>query len=189
MNHLEKKARTMVDRYFGHGIGDHKKILEKVDDDLYNVDSDTDKLAYLTVVLEANDKTYQEHLKDCTNLESCPTNAKHEDINYFLQQELRRIGVTISDDSFTREEKETLTDYLDKIVSDLEALKTGQQIIYDDLKEEVEELKKWFLVGKKNWRQMAVGKIGEMVAGGIISAGVSEPILETLKAEVPNLIG
>lgn len=190
MNFIEKKARAMVDLRISRGrIGDAKKLLQVVRDDLYDVDDESDKLTYLTIVLEANEQAYHEHLKVCKNIESCGTNQDHEMVTYFLQQELKRIGVEINDNTFTREEKANLTDYLDKILSDLKDLKDGQQIIYDDLKEEIEELKRWFLLGKKNWRQMAVGKFGEMVAGGIVSAGIAEPILDTLKTEVPKLIG
>ena len=38
---------------------------------------------------------------------------------------------------------------LDKILSDLQTLKNGQQIIYEDLKEEIESLKELYILGKK----------------------------------------
>lgn len=190
MNIIEKKAQDMAEIRIGKNrIGNPRKLIDEIHNDLYDVDNETDKLKYLTIVLEANDFAYQEHLKDCTNKESCGINREHEEVNYFLQQELNRIGVKINDDSFSREEKEIFTEYLNKILSELKELKDGQQIIYDDLNEEIEELKKWFLLGKKNWRQLVVGKFGEMVASGIVSAGISETILNEIKKDLPMLIG
>lgn len=189
MNFIEKRAKKNADLYINRGsLRDPRKILQVVHDDLYDVDNESDKLTYLTIFLETNDHAYNEHLKVCTNMESCNTNESHEMINYFLQQELKRIGVVINEDSFSREEKGKLNDYLDKILKDLKDVKDGQQVIYDDLKDEIEELKKWFLIGKKNWRQMAVGKFGEMVAGGIVSETIAKPILDILKGNMANLI-
>ena len=189
MNFIQKKASNLVElRLSGNRLGDHKKLLKIVEDDLYSVDSDTDKLSYLTIVLEGNDAAYQEHLKVCTNPKACQTNEHHEEIDYVLKQEIRRLGVVINDDSFSRDEKERMTEYLDKILKDLKDLKDGQQIIYDDLKAEIEELKQWFILGKKNWRQMFVGKFGEMVAGGVISEVTAKPLVESIKGTIHEFL-
>lgn len=190
MNIIEKKAHKLVEYYLSDGgIGESKNLLSTVRDDLNGVDSEEDKVSYLTIVLEANDLEYNEHLKVCKNLKSCSTNEAHEEVNYFLQQELIRIGVRVDSNAFTREEKEILTDYLDKFASDLKDLKDGQQIIYDDLFAEVEELKKWFIIGKVNWKQLVIGKTGEMVAGGVITEATAKPLFNMIKTEITKLIG
>ena len=152
------------------------------------MDSDEDKVAYITIILEANDAMYNEHLKVCKNPKRCSENEAHEEVNYFLHQELIRIGVHANPDAFTREEKGALTEYLDKIVSDLKDLKDGQQVIYDDLYAEIEELKRWFIVGKKNWRQMAAGKVGEMVVGGVLTEATAKPLFDVIKSGVQHLL-
>lgn len=188
MNFIEKKAQTMVKLYFNQKLGNHKKVLEIVDKDLSNVDNSSDRLLYLTIVMEANDLAYHEHLKECINPTECTTNLKHEQINYYLQQELKRIGIEISNDSFTREEKQILVACLDKELEDLKKIKVEHELIYNELKEEIDDLKKWFLIGKKNWIQLAVGKFSEMVASGIVSASISEPIINALKTLLPKLL-
>ena len=190
MNFIEKKAHKTVSYYLSdRNIGNPKELLDTVNRDLYDVDSVEDKTAYLSIILEANDEMYNEHLKVCKNPKNCSENEAHEEVNYFLHQELKRIGVTVNSDAFTREEKETLNEYLERFAKDLKVLKDGQQIIYDDLYDEIQELKKWFIVGKKNWRQMATGKVGEMVVGGVITEATAKPFLEMLKTEIPKLIG
>ncbi|MNJ86439.1 hypothetical protein D3C87_39350 [compost metagenome] len=189
MNFIEKKAQKLVDYYLSNNnIGNPKNLLQNVNKDLIDVDSEEDKTAYLTIILEANDLQYNEHLKVCKNIDSCSENDAHEEVNYFLHQELIRIGVRVNEDVFTREEKETLTDSLNKFASDLKDLKDGQQVIYDDLLAEIQELKKWFILGKKNWRQLAVGKAGEMVVGGVISEATAKPLFEMIKSGVTKLI-
>lgn len=189
MNIIEKKARKLVDLRLSDGrISDEKLFLKAVQDDLFNVDSESDKASYLTIILEANDRALYEHSKRC-NIKSCRTEEKHETINYFLQQELKRLGIQITEDAFNRDEKESIVDYLDKVLSELKDLKDGHEIIYNDLKEEMDELKKLFILGKKNWRQIALGKFGEMIVGGVISEATAKPILETLKGTTSNLIG
>lgn len=189
MNIIEKKARKIAQNELGGGLDHPKEIIRRIRGELYEIDDDQDILLYLTILLEANDQAYKNHLKDeCTNPENCSENDTYEEIHYFLQKELTRLGIHTKEDSFTGDEKERMTDYLNKILADLKDLKDGQEIVYDDLKDEIEELKRWFLLGKKNWRQMAVGKFGEMVAGGVISSTISEPILETFKTELPRLI-
>ena len=190
MNYIEKKAVQLVERRLKNKvISDPNQILKTVQEDLESIESETDKLSYLTIVLEANDISYSKHLKECRQGESCPTNEKYEKVNYFLQQELRILGIQTNSDTFLHQEKESLTNYLDTILADLNNLKDGQKVIYDDLMAEMQELKKWFIIGKKNWRQMAVGKFSEMVAGGIISEATAKPILDTLKRSVSTLIG
>lgn len=189
MNYIEKKANKIVEQRLSRGrLGDVNKLLQIVGDDLYEIDSDEDKVVYLTVILEANDLAYNEHLKVCQNPNTCTKNEDHERINYILQQELRKVGVETSEDVFSREEKATIVDELNRFASDLKDLKDGQQIIYDDLLAEIQELKKWFVVGKKNWRQMAVGKVGEMVVGGIISEATAKPLLEAVKSGTQYLL-
>lgn len=182
MNYIDTKAHDFVTYHIEGGISNDDDVIRIVKNDLYDIDNDADKLSFLSIILEANKKEYDDHLRGCKNLKGCPTNKQHEKVNYYLQQELGRIGFNPSNDSFTKEEKETFSEYLDKVLADLKDLKDGQQIIYDDLKAEIEELKRWFLLGKKNWRQLAGGKFTEMVVGGVISEATAKPILSGLKS-------
>jgi ABC-type molybdate transport system substrate-binding protein len=89
MNFIEKKAHKTVSYYLSdRNIGNPKKLLETINNDLYDVDSEEDKTSYITVILEANDIQYANHLKECLNPKTCSTNEAHEEVNYFLHQEL-----------------------------------------------------------------------------------------------------
>ena len=50
------------------------------------------------------------------------------------------------------------------------------------LRIEIEELKNLYVLGKKNWKQLLLGKTGEMVSSGIVSEEVSKPLFELAKS-------
>ena len=69
---------------------------------------------------------------------------------------------------------------MELIVEDLKLLKLGQEVIYDDLLSELNELKEYDFLEKSSWKQLMLGKLTEMIAGGVIS--------ETVSKEIVNLV-
>ena len=188
MSYIKKRADKFVQLYIDRQISEHKKVVDAAQTEIYDIDDDLDKATFLRVVLEANAGAYQEHLKVCTNKIDCPTNYNHESVTYFLTQELNRLGIRTDNDQFTTEEKIDAENKLDQILKDLQTLKDGHQIIYDDLKAEIDALKELFILGKKTWFQLLLGKTSEMVISGIISETVSKQIVSSLEKEVTKLI-
>lgn len=82
-----------------------------------------------------------------------------------------------------------MTNYLDKVLQEIKDLKEDHKVKFDTLNAEIEELKNLFILGKKNWRQMAAGKFGEMVFGGVISEATAKPILHGLNIAYQAVIG
>ena len=71
---------------------------------------------------------------------------------------------------------------MDLLLKEIEKLHLGQQITYDDLLKEVSELKKYFYLGKKPFKDMLIGKLSEMIAGGVISETISNQIVEEVSS-------
>jgi predicted DNA-binding protein (MmcQ/YjbR family) len=94
----------------------------------------------------------------------------------------------LNPEDFSREEKTSLNQTLQKIVKDLNTIKLGQQITYDDVKDEFEELKDLYYLNKKNWVQLFTGKLSEMVAGGVIIETISKDLAEIIKTSYKDLI-
>ncbi|WP_276366172.1 hypothetical protein [Chryseolinea sp. H1M3-3] len=86
-------------------------------------------------------------------------------------------------DKFNPDESRTLKAKIDELGDRLSRMEVGQQITYDDLIHELEELKKLVdVLGKKNWLQILKGKLVD--AGfGVIADQVSELIIEIFKEE------
>ena len=188
MNYIKKRANNFIECYIAGQISDHQDVIDAAKSEIYNINNDLDKITFLRVVLEANAKEYQNHLLDCTNKTNCQTNFDYESIAYYLTQELNDLGIRTNNDQFTIEEKVDAETKLDQILNDLQTLKNGHQIIYDDLKAEIDSLKELFILGKRTWFQLLLGKTREMVISGIISETVSKQIVAQLEKEVLKLI-
>ena len=99
------------------------------------------------------------------------------------------LDVVVNEDTFTVEKKNKSDEKLDQILNQMEELKLGHQIIYDDLINEINELRELYFLGKKKWYQMLAGKIVDMTVSGIVSETISKQILDSIKPNFTKLIG
>ncbi len=188
MDIIKKISEKFIQRYLNGRISKYAEIIEAARTQLYDIDNQLDKIKFLNIILEGNNKTYDRHKPNCQSPENCDVNFAHESISYFLVQELNRLGVQLNEDTFTVDEKDIADSKLDKILKDLEDLKMGHQIIYDDLLKEMNELRELYFLGKKKWHQLFTVKCIEMVTGGIISETVSKQIIESLGPTLTKFI-
>ncbi len=89
---------------------------------------------------------------------------------------------------FTERDKKDINTKIDKVLAELEKIQTGNEIIWTDMKEELEELKEMYYLNKKNWRQLLTGKLSEMVISGIVSETISRRIAESINPFIGKLI-
>ena len=72
------------------------------------------------------------------------------------------------DDRIDANEQEVIKKKLDELLERLKKLELGQQITYDDLLDEINTLKSLVgVLGKKDWRQMLMGKLVDAGLGSI----------------------
>jgi hypothetical protein len=189
MDFIQKKARDFVDIYFMGSVSPHKEVIDAIRSELNDLRGDGDKIKYLNSILARNNKDYAAHKLKCTNPENCPDNYSYENIAYFITNELSDFGVRIDNDTFSREEKDNADLNLDKILNDLRDLKLGQQVIYEDLTKELNDLRELYYLGKKRWFQLFLGKSIDMAASGVVSETISKQIIEEVRKVIPKLIG
>ena len=182
-------AKNFSRRYFEGGISKYKDLIDSAKDIVNDIDNALDKIRFLNFILERNNSDYSAHKLVCQDPEHCSQNVAHENITYYLTQELNRLGVQFNEDTFSEEEKCKADSTLEQILKDVQEIKLGQEIIYEDLTKEINELKDLYFLGKKKWYQLLIGKSVEMAAGGIVSETISKQILEGLKNAWPILIG
>jgi hypothetical protein len=183
MDIIIKQATRFTDNYFRGGAR-YQEILEKAKEIVNDIDNPLDKIRFLNIILERNNIDYEKHKPKCGDPLRCNESFAYEKVSYDLKQELSRLGVQINSDAFTSEEKKQHDSKLDDILYNLEILKTGQQVIF----EEINELRDLYFLGKKNWYQLLLGKSTEMVIAGIISETISKQIIESVKPCFPNLL-
>jgi hypothetical protein len=188
MDIILKKATRFADNHYNGGVSRYKEILDAVTEQVSAIDNPLDKIKFLNVVLERNNNDYEKHKPLCGDPENCTKNYAYENVAYFLTQELNRLGVQFNEDAFSDTDKQEAESKLDKILSQLADLKIGQQIIYEDLNKEINELKDLYFLGKKKWYQLLIGKTAEMVTSGIVSETVAKEIINTVKTTYSNLL-
>lgn len=127
-------------------------------------------------------RAYYEHQKT-------KTVRSHSNAHTFVVN----IETTHADQSvFTEGEIKKMNEKLDRmnelLKKELDGLKSGQEVIYIDILNEFEELRQYYNLPKKNWRQMFSGKLGEMVASGIVSETFSKRIVELINPAVERFL-
>ena len=77
-------------------------------------------------------------------------------------------------DKFTAEEIKSINLKLDELLQKIERLEVGERLMYDDITEEIEELKKLvFVMGKKSWTQTLKGQMFDWGLGQLTEKGFS----------------
>ena len=188
MNFITKQAFNFAEENLMYGPGQYERIINETRNHVADIDDPLDKIKFLNTVLEYNSTLQKKHSIECKNPEGCQKDFGYQSITYYLTQELTRLGVKLKSDAFTTEEKENTNIKIDEILTELSSVKAGQQVIYEELQNELNELRGLFFLGKKNWFELLLGKGTEMVASGIISATVSTQIIHTVKTSFPQLL-
>lgn len=180
MDLIKKIAEDFVKYNICDGAPDQEKVVNDVRNKLFELHDEKDKVKYLNIVIEGNKMASNSHRLVCQN-ENCNTDFAHEYISYFLESELKKLGVSVNEDSFTSEDKSNANLKLEKIIEEIQTLKNGQQIIYDQVISEIEELRNLYYLGKKKWYRQYIGTMFEMTVSGMVSETVSKSIVESIK--------
>lgn len=179
MELIRKQADSFVTRELGkkERSDTYHVIVSSLKRELTNYYRPADKLIFLEQVELKIAEARDEHLKTCQNRFVCPEVQDYESVIFFTKQELEKNGI-VDTDVFTRPEIEKLNAKLDLLFKELEILKTGHVIIYDDIINEFEKLTKQYYLDKKTWRQLLFGKITEMIFSGVVSDVISKRIVD-----------
>ena len=190
MNIIQNQAEDFAKFEYREREG-HTKFLEQVQEQISQYKKIAYKVEFIQYLINSGKIAYDKHLLVCTEKTSgkCGKNKFYENTLFFLQEELEDLESQLPIKDFSRPERALSSEGLDKILSDLNELKMGQRITYDDLYSELEELKDFYFLGKKNWIQLFAGKMTEMVAGGIISETVSKGILQVIQSNYDQVAG
>jgi hypothetical protein len=159
-------------------------LIDNLKSKLYKYSRIPDKIAFIEECLIKIREAKDEHLVTCTNPLKCHEVASYDNMIFFTEQELEDNGIS-NKDILSTSDSITLTSKLDDLIAelrnlqnDVDSLKVGQQITYDDFIEQFENLKKQTYLDKKTWRQVFIGKLFEMTLSGVISDTLSKKIME-----------
>lgn len=186
MNLIQKQAKEFLDYNFN--IGDlYKNFISKVRNQLLEYKKTPHKIEFIDYLNKSIKIEYDTHLQECQDLKNCSYNRFYENVLFFLQEEIEELELHLTPIDFKKDDRKNINETLQKILDNLNTLQLGQEITYNDLFEEFEELKDLYFLSKKHWTEVFVGKLSEMVAGGILSETVSKQIIELIKSNYSDL--
>jgi hypothetical protein len=183
MNIVIENAKRFVDEVFRGSIPVHGTFEEEFESNIGWLRTDKDKIDYINYIIKELNTIFEIHQKGCRD-EQCNKPYHYQMITYFLQHELADFGIVFNEDSFTTEDKLKADDILQKIIDDLNEIKAGQEVIFN----EINELKDLYFLGKKKWYQLLAGKSFDMVASGIVSETVCKKIIQEFSVPMAKLI-
>lgn len=190
MNLIQVQAKDFLSRNFQEG--DHySSFIQSVRSELFEYRKPAHRLEFIDHLMVMLKRKYDKHLEHCdykNDRGKCSKNTQYENILFFIQNEKDDIVSTISSEEYTPTERAALNNNIQQVLADLQTLKDGQQITYDDLMQMTEELKELYFLGKKNWTQLLIGKLTEMVASGVVSETVSKAIIDVVNSRYDDFV-
>src|SRR5690606_35162232 len=126
------------------------------------------------------------------NPEKCRFEVHYADIVRIIQDELEVLDPSVADrhvsGSFSRQEADTvvklLNDMRDQLQTMEATLQTGQQVTYDLLSEELDDLPLKLSLGKKDFGSVFLGRIKEAA----VKKGIELALIEPLVAELTKIV-
>ncbi|MFN7043757.1 MAG: hypothetical protein ACK4M1_01060 [Flavobacterium sp.] len=190
MNLIQEQAIHFYDWKFNeHGI--YQEFISEVRTQLFEYRKNAHKLEFLDYIMTLLKQGFDKHLLVCQHKNEknvCSINKNYENSLFFIQNERDEIIENLPKTEFNYQERSEINDSLQKILEDLNKIKIGQEFTYDDIVQELNELKEFYFLNKKHWSQMLIGRLSEMVAGGVISETISKEIVETVMKNYSGII-
>ncbi|SHM43017.1 hypothetical protein [Flavobacterium chilense] len=188
MNIIEDIAEEFLEEYYTDS-GNKSYFLSQLNIELARHRKETDKILFLSTSRDLIQEMYDEHFQDCKEKENCDTLKWHLKSIFYITNLLEDYSISSSKENlFTKSERDVYSEKLDTIISEIETLKKGHEVIYDGISEEIEELKNLFYLGKKNWKQIIAGKAIEMAVGGVVSETISKDLIQLSGIAAQNLL-
>ncbi len=169
----------------------YTSFIEDVRLRLYDYHKDIHKIQFLERLIIRFKIDFDNHMEVCsvTPKSECLENQIFEHVIFFLQEEMDELDENLDSKYFNENYRESLNSGIQEISERLQRVEGGQEVTYNDIMEELEDLKNLYFLSKKNWVEMFIGKFSSMVAGGMISETVSKELIEYIKINYPDLIG
>jgi len=180
-------AKEVLSGYNRINHSNPDKTIEVISDGFAKLYGKAEKLVYLNYIHEENKKLHLKHKNKCDNV-NCTKDDGYERIKYFLINEMQELEVFIDDKNYTEDELNKVFTILEELKASIEHLKMSNEIIYNDLIEEIEELKNLTYLGKKKLTTILVGKITELTLGGYVSKLATDIIEKYKLIDLGNLL-
>jgi len=166
---ITRKAKAHCQEFFEDANSfDPKEDISDIDSKLHTIRTNEERVQFITYLISHINDIVAKHNAKCNNA-NCPVDDYSQDVLYHLYGELNDYGIITDKEPFSTEETYSNNNVLNKIIQQLEELKAGQEIIYDELDikiidsaiEEAESLKGLQVLGRSKWLKLVSGFLVE----------------------------
>ncbi len=125
----------------------------------------------------------EKHLRFCSDTEhhTCRFRTFYKVVLFYLKNELDYQERNLPFVYFKRNERRELDQTIEEMVSLIQAMKTIDRSNFMKLKLELYEMKSYYFLDKKNWRQLFLGKVMVLEHSRIITHEQSSTLLKRIE--------
>lgn len=140
-----------------------------------------DKIVFMERIALKIKQTYDQHALHCSQQEdgSCRFIKRYERVLFYIQSDLVKMKKWLSKRELNEMENRRMNVRLKQIIDLLNQTKVGKKINYKVFMREIGELKSYYYLNKKLWRQLLVGKITQMISQGTVKKSFYKEVLIT----------
>lgn len=157
-------------------------FLEEINFHLNYYKKGVQKIFFLEHIFMVEKIKYERHLKFCSESShnNCRITKYFEMELFFLQNEIDFLESKLNAKYLKKNERTGINIELDYFIGTLYQASFQDKNNYLILKKELEEMKHYYYLDKKNWRHLFIGKITELVTKNILSAEISKNLIEII---------
>lgn len=161
---------------------DHRSFIEQCAKAMLNYKKNICCIVFLERLQELVKTNQERHLQFCADTDhtECRFNKFYKVVLFYLKNELDYQERNLPFVYFKRNERRELDRNIEEMVNLIPALKTSDRGNFMKLKLELNEMKSYYFLDKKNWRQLFLGKVMVLEHSQIITPDQSHTLLKRI---------
>ena len=155
-------------RRFSRNSCDHGYFIKKTKEVVLNYNKNTQKVFFLENLLSVVNNKFERHLVFCST-KDCRFVNYFRTIIFYIKSEIDYYESTISSSHLTKSERYSINVEINLMIKAIADLKEKNASKYAYFLTEIKEIKNYFYLDKKIWKQLLIGKIYDMEHNNIIN--------------------
>lgn len=162
---------------------DHRNFIEHCNKAMLNYKSNIHCIVFLERLQELITAGYERHSQFCTadSLDQCRFSTFYHVVLFYIKNKLEYQEQNLPFTYFKKNERRLINQEIEDLVSMLPTMKMSSRGNLMKLKMEISEMKSYYFLDKKNWKQLFLGKLTVLENTEIITREQSSKLLEKIE--------
>lgn len=154
----------------------HKDFIDDVKYEVLDYSKESHKLIFLRTIEQKLKVEWDKHLADC-RITNCRDDKFYKNSLFFLNEEVESLHNNLPETEFNNSDLEWLKSTISTILDELNSLKMGQEVVYDEVEKSFNEIQEHLYLDKTTWTELIIGKITSLVTSGVIDVNTSKKLI------------